>query len=84
MYVPPHLYGQLVQHHDGTEVVLSLPYLSDFIDIIRTHCLRQDTNIKETKAAIWAIVSAPLIIIIIIITTFQFSTRLCVVMFNTG
>ena len=72
--MPPHLYGQLVQHHDGTEVVLSLPYLSDFIDIIRTHCLRQDTNIKETKAAIWAIVSAP----------FQFSTHLCVVMFNTG
>ena len=57
MYVPPHLYGQLVQHNEGTEVVLNLPYLSDFFDIIRTHCLREDTNIKEVKAAIWAVVS---------------------------
>lgn len=58
VYVPPHLYGQLIQHMEGAEIVSNLPYLSDYFDIVRSHCMREDVDVKQCKAAIWAMVCA--------------------------
>ena len=63
VYVPPHLYGQLIQHSEGAEIVSNLPYLSEYFDTIRGHDLHSDhtDNIYECKAAIWIAVSKSLI-----------------------
>lgn len=56
-YVPPHLYGQLVQHQEGAEVIANLPYLSGYFDIVSQKSSGECANVRESKAAIWAVVS---------------------------
>ncbi|XP_067933265.1 rapamycin-insensitive companion of mTOR-like [Watersipora subatra] len=55
VYVPAHLYGQLIQHNEGAEIVANLPYLSEYFDIVRDECLQEEVDIKQAKAAIWVV-----------------------------
>ena len=58
MYVPIHLYGQLVQHKHGFQVLQDVEYLSDYFDQIKFMEIKNDDQVLKMKAALWAVVSS--------------------------
>ncbi|XP_067137023.1 rapamycin-insensitive companion of mTOR isoform X2 [Centruroides vittatus] len=54
-FVPPHMYGQLVRHKEGFELLLNEDCLSPLYDIIKTANYVSESNILHLKAALWAI-----------------------------
>ncbi|XP_023229474.1 rapamycin-insensitive companion of mTOR-like [Centruroides sculpturatus] len=54
-FIPPHMYGQLVRHKEGLELLLNEDCLSPLYDIIKTANYVSESNILHLKAALWAI-----------------------------
>ncbi|KAG8226637.1 hypothetical protein J437_LFUL005288 [Ladona fulva] len=54
VYVPPHLYGQLVQHQKGVDVLVREANLSHIFQVIRLQQCAMDDEILCLKAALWA------------------------------
>ena len=57
VYIPIHLYGQLVQHKHGFQVLQEVEYLSDYFDQIKYMEMKNDEQVLKMKAALWAVVS---------------------------
>ena len=57
VFVPVHLYGQLVQHERGAQLLAEEPYLADIFDAIRYLDLKTEAQLVKLKAALWAVVS---------------------------
>ncbi|XP_013398176.1 rapamycin-insensitive companion of mTOR isoform X2 [Lingula anatina] len=55
VYVPIHLYGQLVQHKEGYELIEKQDYLQEYVDSIKYQELRTDEDVLKLKAAMWAV-----------------------------
>lgn len=56
VYLPPHFYGQLVQHAEGLKVLENENVLSELFHNIRYPCFSSEMNIIHLKAALWAVV----------------------------
>ena len=57
VFVPIHLYGQLVQHKHGFQLLEKQSYLSSYFHCVRHQTLETDQQIVKLKAALWALVS---------------------------
>ncbi|XP_071443779.1 rapamycin-insensitive companion of mTOR isoform X2 [Hetaerina americana] len=55
VYVPPHLYGQLVQHQKGLDVLVREVNLPHLFQVIRMQLCTMDDEILSLKAALWAV-----------------------------
>lgn len=55
IYVPPHLYGQLVQHKDGLDAVLEYGDIDTLIDIVNRKKCSTAEETRDLKAALWAL-----------------------------
>ena len=56
VFVPVHLYGQLVQHEAGTRCIASQPYTKEIFDLLRIPGTTTESDVKRVKAALWAVV----------------------------
>ena len=57
VYLPVHLYGQLVQHKDGFKLLSRQSYIQEYLDCIRTHSTETSECMLNLKSALWAVVS---------------------------
>ena len=57
VFLPVHLYSQLVQHLNGFQLLAKQDYLHEYFDTIRYQTLQTDEDIVTLKAALWAVVS---------------------------
>ncbi|XP_071799748.1 rapamycin-insensitive companion of mTOR-like [Asterias amurensis] len=55
VYVPVHLYGQLVQHKAGCETLEKQQYIPELCDIVRYADITSYSSILNLKAALWAL-----------------------------
>lgn len=55
IYVPPHLYGQLVQHKDGLDAVLEYGDIDALIEIVNKKKCATAEETRDLKAALWAL-----------------------------
>ncbi|XP_035698302.1 rapamycin-insensitive companion of mTOR-like [Branchiostoma floridae] len=55
VYVPVHLYGELVQHKAGAQLVEKQDHVSEFCQRIRYHDLSSPEQVLELKAALWCL-----------------------------
>ncbi|XP_064626915.1 rapamycin-insensitive companion of mTOR-like isoform X2 [Lineus longissimus] len=55
VYVPVHLYGQLVQHKTGYKLLRKQEYLLEYFNCIRYQAIRTEEQILALKAALWAV-----------------------------
>ncbi|XP_038056476.1 rapamycin-insensitive companion of mTOR-like isoform X1 [Patiria miniata] len=55
VYVPVHLYGQLVQHRGGSETLEKQQHLHTLCDIVRYGDISSYSSILSLKAALWAL-----------------------------
>ncbi|ODM99839.1 Rapamycin-insensitive companion of mTOR [Orchesella cincta] len=55
IYVPPHLYGQLVQHKDGLDALLELGDIDSLIQVVNQKKCSTAEETRELKAALWAV-----------------------------
>ncbi|XP_066298986.1 rapamycin-insensitive companion of mTOR-like [Branchiostoma lanceolatum] len=55
VYVPVHLYGELVQHKAGAQLVEKQDHISEFCQRIRYHDLSSPEQVLELKAALWCL-----------------------------
>lgn len=56
IFVPVHIYGQLVQHETGAQFLASLPYVKDFFELLKSAEKMTDSHTKHMKAALWIVV----------------------------
>ena len=54
VYVPIHLYGQLVQHEPGFKLLEAHPCMQEYKEVIQTRPLTCDKDVVQLKAALWA------------------------------
>ncbi|GFQ72567.1 rapamycin-insensitive companion of mTOR [Trichonephila clavata] len=55
VYLPPHMYGQLVQHAEGVKVLQNNGVLPELFHNIRYPDFSTDTDILHLKASLWAV-----------------------------
>ncbi|XP_056646449.1 rapamycin-insensitive companion of mTOR [Diorhabda sublineata] len=55
VFLPPHLYGQLVQHVQGFDFLISHGKTTHLIEVIKKAKCSTDEEILQLKAAIWAL-----------------------------
>ncbi|XP_046400699.1 rapamycin-insensitive companion of mTOR isoform X2 [Ischnura elegans] len=55
VFIPPHLYGQLVQHQKGLDVLVREANLPQLFQVIRMQHCTMDDEILSLKAALWAV-----------------------------
>ncbi|CAH1775574.1 unnamed protein product [Owenia fusiformis] len=53
VYVPVHLYGQLIQHKEGAQLLEKQSYLSGYFQCVRFQMLATDDDILKLKTALW-------------------------------
>ncbi|XP_064605282.1 rapamycin-insensitive companion of mTOR-like [Liolophura sinensis] len=54
-YVPFHLYGQLVQHKEGFNLLKKQEYLKDYVNCLKYQELVTDEDTHALKTALWAL-----------------------------
>lgn len=55
VFVPAHLYGELVKQDDGYNLVVQENYLGPICTVIKNACMNDEMSILQLKAALWAI-----------------------------
>ncbi|XP_055941079.1 rapamycin-insensitive companion of mTOR-like [Argiope bruennichi] len=55
VYLPPHMYGQLVQHHEGVNILLDNGVLPELYNNICHPNFSTDMDILHLKASLWAL-----------------------------
>ncbi|XP_025081196.1 rapamycin-insensitive companion of mTOR-like [Pomacea canaliculata] len=55
VFLPTHLYGQLVQHEEGLELLKKEGGIHEYFSVIRSLELREDSDILKLKTALWAV-----------------------------
>lgn len=54
-YVPVHLYGELVQHKVGFDLLNRQPYIRDYFNAVRRGCIDSEDEILRLKASLWVV-----------------------------
>ncbi|XP_054724795.1 rapamycin-insensitive companion of mTOR-like [Uloborus diversus] len=55
VYLPPHIYGELVQHPEGFEVLEKQDVLSNLYQTVQNPDFSSDLSILKLKASLWAL-----------------------------
>ncbi|XP_052775865.1 rapamycin-insensitive companion of mTOR-like isoform X2 [Mya arenaria] len=55
VYLPFHLYGELVQHKEGFQLLRQQTYLEGYFDCIRTFEPQTESEVLQLKTALWAV-----------------------------
>ncbi|XP_045157719.2 rapamycin-insensitive companion of mTOR-like isoform X2 [Mercenaria mercenaria] len=55
VYVPTHLYGELVQHKESFNLLRQQTYIDDYFECIRCQELKTEDDILHLKTALWAV-----------------------------
>ncbi|KAL4236760.1 hypothetical protein ACF0H5_005145 [Mactra antiquata] len=55
LYVPTHLFGQLVQHQDGFKLLKRQLFIDEYFQCIRCQELKNDEDILQLKTTLWAV-----------------------------
>lgn len=56
VYAPPHLYGQLVKHSTGCQLLLQYDCLAPLLDALQFAGLDNERDIGRIKSSLWALV----------------------------
>ncbi|KAL5015873.1 hypothetical protein ScPMuIL_005462 [Solemya velum] len=54
-FLPPHLYGQILQHREGFQLLRNQTYMEEYFDCVRCQELCTDDDITKLKTALWIV-----------------------------
>lgn len=55
VFVPAHLYGELVKQDDGYNLVVQENFLGPVCNVIKNGCMNDENSILQLKAALWTV-----------------------------